>query len=56
MDDDAARCGWAVSLVTRAFVLRSMWNKNDTVIIIFLVRHCKENRNKATTSQALQRW
>jgi len=56
MDDDAARRGWAISLVIQAFVLRSKWNKNDTVIIIFLVRHFKGNRNKATTSQALQRW
>jgi len=43
MDDDTGRREWVISFGAGAFVLRYMWDKNDTVVII-RVWHSKENR------------
>ena len=43
MDDDTGRRELVISFEARAFVLRYMWDKNDTVVII-RVWHSKENR------------
>jgi plasmid stabilization system protein ParE len=43
MDDDTGRREWFIPFGAGAFVLRYMWDKNDTVVII-RVWHSKENR------------
>jgi len=43
MDDDTGRRELVISFGAGAFVLRYMWDRNDTVVII-RVWHSKENR------------
>lgn len=43
MDDDTGRREWFISFSAGAFVLRYMWNKNDTIVIV-RVWHSKEKR------------